>query len=129
MILLEIRGLELYAHHGVFEHEKRDGQPFWFDVELDVPDTALSDRLEDAIDYRRVVELVRGVSDSRSFDLIEALAGAVAERLLELPVERVRVRVRKRPAGLPIEESAATVERYRSAAGHSPPARDDGLGR
>jgi len=113
VILLELKGLELYGYHGVLEHEKREGQRFWFDVALDVSDAARSDRLDDAVDYRRVIDLVREVSGSRSFDLIEALAWAVAERLLELPVERVRVRVRKRPRGLPIEESAATVERRR----------------
>ena len=49
------------------------------------------------------------------FALIEALATAVAERLVErFPVERVRVRVRKpqvKPAGMTVEYSAVTVER------------------
>ena len=53
------------------------------------------------------------VSDSRSFDLIESLAAAVADALVDrLAVSRVRVRVRKpRPAGIAAEWSAATVER------------------
>jgi dihydroneopterin aldolase len=112
MILVELHGLELFGYHGVLEEEQRDGQTFTYDVELGVGDGALSDRIEDAVDYRDVAAVVREVSDGRRYDLIEALAGAVADALVaRFPVERVRVRVRKRPAGLPVEYSAATVER------------------
>jgi dihydroneopterin aldolase len=111
MILLELHGLELFGYHGVLEEEKREGQTFLYDLELEVDDGALSDRIEDAVDYRLVVDAVREVSDRR-FDLIEALAGAVADELVaRFPVMRAKVRVRKRPAGLPVEYSAATVER------------------
>ena len=58
---------------------------------------------------------MREVSDARRFHLLEALAAAVADAIDErFPVERVRVRVRKRevePAGLPVAWTAATVER------------------
>jgi 7,8-dihydroneopterin aldolase/epimerase/oxygenase len=116
-VLVELRGLEVFGYHGVGEHERREGRTFVYDVELDVSDSALSDRLEDTVDYRDVAARVRDVSDSRPFLLIEALAGAVADALFEaFPVERVRVRVRKpgvRPSGLATEFSAATVERSR----------------
>jgi len=112
MILVELYGLEVFGYHGVLEAEQREGQSFLYDVELEVGDGALSDRIEDALDYREVAALVREVSDGRRFDLIEALAAAVADALVaRFPVERVRVRVRKRPAGLPVEYSAASVAR------------------
>jgi dihydroneopterin aldolase len=112
VILLEVSGLELFGYHGVLEQEQRDGQTFLFDLELEVPDAALADQIDQAVDYREVVDCVRAVSDGRRFDLIEALAGAVADELARaFPVERVRVRVRKRPADLPVAETAATVVR------------------
>jgi dihydroneopterin aldolase len=115
VIVVEVAGLELHGHHGASEMERERGQAFLFDVRLEVSDAALSDRLEDAVDYREVVRCVREVSDGRRFALLEALAGAVADAILvRFPVERVRVRVRKpevRPAGLPVEWTAATVER------------------
>ena len=109
-------GLVTYGWHGVLERERGEGQRFLFDVWLDVPDDAArSDRIEDAVDYRQVAARVREISDSRSFHLLEALAAAVADGLAEaFPVERVRVRVRKRgvrPAGLDVEFTAATAER------------------
>jgi dihydroneopterin aldolase len=81
-------------------------------VLLEVPEQAAhTDRLEDAVDYRLVAEIVREVSDSKAFTLLEALAQAVAEALLErFPVRRARVRVRKRKLALPVEYSAATAE-------------------
>ena len=115
MIMLELHGLEVFGRHGVLEGERRDGQPFWYDLWLDVSDAALSDLIEDAVDYRLVVARVREVSDARAYRLLEALAAAVADALVEgFPVDRARVRVRKRPGDLPVEHSAATVERVRS---------------
>ena len=119
-VTVELRGLELFGRHGVEDEERRDGQRFLFDVWLDVPAEAVaSDRLEDAIDYREVVALVREVSDSRAYRLLEALAGAIADAALaRFPVERARVRVRKPDVRLaaPVEYSAVSVERARSSA-------------
>ncbi len=113
-MIVELHGLEIFGRHGVLEEEKLDGQTFVYDVELEVDEPA-SDRIDDAVDYRLVADCVQEVSDSRSFDLIESLAGAVADELVgRLAVSRVRVRVRKpRPAGVPAEWSAATAERRR----------------
>ena len=104
MITVELRGLRVFAHHGVHAHEKERGQAFVFDVDLDVGERGASDRLEDAVDYTAVAQAVKDVSDARSYDLLEALATAVAdELLLRFAAERVRVRAAKpevRPAGL-----------------------------
>ena len=115
MITVELHGLEVFGRHGVLENERRDGQTFLYDVWLDVSDSALSDRIEDAVDYRDVAACLRDVSERRSFHLLEALAAAAADALAaRFPLERVRVRVRKpriEVVGLPAEYSAATVER------------------
>ena len=73
-VLVELRGLELFGYHGVLESEREHGQSFWFDVALTVGDAALSDRIEDAVDYREVAATVREVSSARPYNLIEALA-------------------------------------------------------
>lgn len=116
MIVVELESLEVFGRHGVLEEERRDGQTFLYDIRLEVGDGALSDRIEDAVDYRKVAECVREVSDARRFNLIEALAAAVAGALVaRFEVERVRVRVRKpQPGGVPAAYSAATVEKTSS---------------
>jgi dihydroneopterin aldolase len=103
-VTVELRDLRLFGRHGVHPHEKEQGQDFLFDVELSVGERGLSDRLEDAVDYRRVARAVQEVAEARSYDLLEALAAAVADELLRrFGAERALVRVAKpavRPGGL-----------------------------
>ncbi len=115
---IELQGIELFGFHGVLEEERRDGQRFLVDVDLDYRDATAgaSDRIEDAIDYRDVVASVLEVSDGRAYHLLEALASALADTLLaRFPVERVRVRVRKPDVVLPrpVDHAAVVVERSR----------------
>jgi dihydroneopterin aldolase len=96
MITVEVRDYVLFGRHGVHAHEKENGQEFVFDVALDVGDRGANDVYADAVDYREVQRVVQAVNDERSYDLIEALATAVADALWErfAPVA-VRVRVTK----------------------------------
>jgi dihydroneopterin aldolase len=116
-VALEIYGLEIYGYHGVLPREQQDGQAFLFDVTMIVHDAGMrSDKLKDTVDYTQVTSCVREIAESRRFNLIEALAGAIADALLtRFDVSRVRVRVRKPQVELevPVEFTAATVERSR----------------
>jgi dihydroneopterin aldolase len=115
-VTVELYGLEIDGRHGVDDEERATPQPFLYDLWLEVPDAALADRIEDTVDYREVVRAVRELSDGRQFQLLEAMAAAVAELLIErFGVERTRVRVRKPAVQLeaPVEWTAAIVERRR----------------
>ena len=111
---VELAGLELVGFHGVEQREQRDGQRFLYDVSLEVGERGASDRIAEAVDYREVARVVAEVNDRR-FDLLEALANAVADALVErFRPAALTVRVRKpdvRPAGFVVEYSAVTVER------------------
>jgi 7,8-dihydroneopterin aldolase/epimerase/oxygenase len=117
MIEVELAGLRVFGRHGVTDEERDRGQDFLYDIRMAVGDAALSDRIDDAVDYRRIADLVRELSATRRFALLEALAAAVADTIVErFDVEHVTVRVRKpevRPAGLEVDWTAATVERSR----------------
>ncbi len=114
-VVIEIEGLELTGYHGALAEERSQGQRFLFDVLLVAHDAGIrSDQLADTVDYTAVVARVRSVSDEHRFNLLEALAAAVADDLIEhFPVSRVQVRVRKPEVKLeaPAEYTAATVER------------------
>jgi len=113
-VKIELRGLELFGHHGVSEEERERGQLFLYDVELEVGERGATDRIDDAVDYRRVAAAVREVAE-RPHHLLESLATELAETLVaRFPVERARVRVRKpevRPSGIDLEFAAVTAER------------------
>jgi dihydroneopterin aldolase len=118
---IELQGIELFGFHGVLETERRHGQRFLVDLELQLDDdtagtAAASDRIEDAVDYRDVVDAVRDVSDARTYMLLEAFASAIAATLLSrFPLAHVTVRVRKPDVlvASPVEHAAVVVDRSR----------------
>ena len=115
-VRVELYGLEVAGPHGVEEEERRRAQPFLYDLRLEVPDAATSDRLEATVDYRDVVRCVQEVSAGRQFRLLEAMAAAVADALVDgFELEAARVRVRKPTVRLeaPVEWTAATAEKRR----------------
>jgi dihydroneopterin aldolase len=112
-VTVELQGLEIRGYHGATEEERRDGQPFLFDVELvlDTPATETDD-LADTVDYRKVAATVRELSDTTQFTLLEALAATCADTLLaRFPARSVTVRVRKPEVRLddPVEFTAVTA--------------------
>ena len=115
---IEVRGLEVFAHHGVFDDEREHGQRFVIDLVLDV-DThiaARTDHLEDAVDYGQVARDVAQFVRSTRFDLLEALATRIADRLLRSSrVATVTVRVAKPDVDLgeQVDHVAVTVRRAR----------------
>jgi dihydroneopterin aldolase len=115
---IELLGLVVFGQHGYLEEERRLGQRFLVDLWVDLDEQATeSDRIEETVDYRRLAALVRDVFSGPSRLLLEGLAGAVADGVLErfAPVRRVRVRVRKPDVVLepPVEHAALIVERIR----------------
>jgi 7,8-dihydroneopterin aldolase/epimerase/oxygenase len=119
-VTIELAGIVVFGHHGYLEEERRLGQRFLVDLEVDLDETAAAtDRLEDTVDYRRLAELVREVFAGDERFLLEALAGATADGILERfqEIRRVRVRVRKPEVVLvpPVDYAALVVERVRSA--------------
>ena len=113
-VLVELHGLEIPGRHGATPEEHEREQPFLYDLELELEEPQ-ADRIEETVDYREVVEVVREVSTTER-QLLETLAAAVANALMQrFPLERARVRVRKPEVRLeaPVEWAAATAERSR----------------
>ena len=121
---LALLGLECFAHHGVLEHEKRDGQPFVVDLVLGIDTTpaAASDDLADTVDYGGLALAVKSAVERDPVDLIETLAERIAGVCLtDDRVDWCRVTVHKPQA--PIEATfrdvALTIHRSTRKAGSS----------
>ena len=109
-MIVEVHGLELVGRHGVNEDERREGQTFVFDVTLEIAEPK-EDAIDETIDYRLVRDIVRGINEGESYQLLETLAAAAADALnAELRVKRVRVTVRK-PGIAWAEWTGVTCER------------------
>lgn len=111
---LTLRGMRFMARHGVLAHERVEPQPFEVDLVLhgDLSRAEASDDLADTADYGMILDVVTGIVTGRSFNLIEALAGAIATAVLDATDPRVvggaEVRVRKPRA--PLDGELDTVE-------------------
>jgi 7,8-dihydroneopterin aldolase/epimerase/oxygenase len=109
-----VRGLMVYAHHGVHEEERRLGQRF--EIELDarlyLRQAGATDALEATVSYADLVALAEEIAKGRTFRLIEALADAIARVILERhpAIETVAVTVRKPSAPVPATLSHVAVE-------------------
>ena len=109
-MIVEVHGLELFGRDGVNVDERRDGQTFLFDVTLEINEPK-EDAIDATVDYRKVRDLIIGVNEAESYRLLETLAAAAADALsAALPVERVRVSVRK-PGVAWAEWAGVTCER------------------
>lgn len=118
---IEIRGLRVFAHHGVHAEERRDGQPFVLDVvlETDTRIAARTDDLSDAIDYAALVDRIAELVRSTRFELIEALGAHIADDLLALGgVSSVHVRIHKPELTLAEEVDEVAVRVVRSRPRH-----------
>jgi dihydroneopterin aldolase len=107
---LSVTGIECFAHHGVLEHERREGQRFVVDLTLglDTRPAAASDDLHDTVDYGSLVGQVKAAVESDPVDLIETLAERISGVcLLDDRVEWARVTVHKPRA--PIAATFADV--------------------
>ncbi len=100
-----VTGIRGHGRHGVFDHERHDGQEFTVDVELEVATStaARSDDLSDTVDYGAVAVAVHELIVGEPVDLVETLAERVADACLEFgPVSAVHVTVHKPHAPIPV---------------------------
>lgn len=115
---ITLRGVRGRGFHGVFEHERRDGQDFVVDVELvlDLSAAGRSDDLGDTVNYGEIGAAALARIQGDPYDLIEALADAIARDALDhVAVDEVTVTVHKpqAPVGVPFEDVEVSVTRRR----------------
>ena len=114
-----LRGITATGYHGVFDHERRDGQPFVVDIvlHLDLQPAGTSDDLARTAHYGELADLVHGIIEGGPFDLIEALAETIAASVLgSFPVAAVDITVHKpqAPIDVPFGDVAVTLRRSRA---------------
>ena len=90
MFTIYLKGVKVFAYHGVNPEENRDGQYFYLDVTAKTVTQAkeLEDHLENTVSYAAINKLLLKEATENTFQLIESLASHLADKILEsfLPV-------------------------------------------
>jgi dihydroneopterin aldolase len=114
---IELRGLKVRGNHGVFDHEKRDGQDFYVDITvwMDLAPAAASDDLDDTLDYGGLAERAAAIIAGPSRDLIETVAAEIADGVMTDPrVRSTEVVLHKPSAPIPLTFADVAVVAHRS---------------
>ena len=117
---IELRGLIVRGHHGVFPGERRDGQDFVVDITVwvDLATAAASDDLADTLDYGALANRAAEIVGGPPRDLIETVAGEIAEDVMtDERVHAVEVAVHKPAAPIPQRFADGAVVARRSRRG------------
>ena len=108
------------GRHGVFDHERVNGQDFVVDITvwIDLADAAASDDLADTYDYAALARLAADVVGGLPRKLIEAVGGEIADRVMDdQRVHAVEVVVHKPQAPIPQQFADVAVVVRRSRRG------------
>ncbi|MDR3659257.1 MAG: dihydroneopterin aldolase [Mycobacterium sp.] len=117
---IELRGLTVRGHHGVFEHERRDGQDFVVDITvwIDLVAAALSDELADTLDYGELAQRAAAIIAGPPRNLIETVSAEIADSVMaDHRVHAVEVVLHKPEAPIPLSFKDVAVVARRSRRG------------
>ncbi len=115
--IIRVKDLEVFAHHGVLEEEKQNGQNFYvsFDAYVDIRPSAKTDNLDLSVSYADMCSTVKAYMTSKVYDLIETVAEGIAKELLTSYdlIDKVKVTLKKpsAPIGEKVDYPAIEIER------------------
>ncbi|MHC3002618.1 dihydroneopterin aldolase [Gordonia sp. GN26] len=117
---IELRGLKVRGNHGVFDHEREDGQDFFIDVVLwlDLRAAADTDNLAETVDYGALAQQVAAIVGGEPRNLIETVGAEVAETIMaDERISACEVTVHKPSAPIPLTFDDVAVVTRRSRKG------------
>ena len=113
-----IKGLEVFAKHGVYKEEQEKGQKFLVNAILyfDTAKAGRSDELEDSVDYGKVCQLINDFMTQYRMNLLETIANRLARKILMAypELEAVTLEIEKPQAPIPLPFDNVSVKIHRS---------------
>lgn len=112
---ISIKGLEIFANHGVYDFEKENGQKFYVDLDFYLDTSIIVDNIDKTVHYGIVSNEIKIFMQENNYDLIEILANDLAKYLLKKfdKIKHLSLTINKpnAPIEIPFENVSATVNR------------------
>ncbi|MEY3561223.1 MAG: dihydroneopterin aldolase [Actinomycetota bacterium] len=105
---INLSGLEVFAYHGVLEHEKAYGQSFFIDCRYQVA-AGSEDELGQTVSYAEVADVLAVTAKSNTFDLLETLAAALLAAVMSLDSKVIACQITVHKPQAPIEHKFEDV--------------------
>lgn len=101
-----IKNFRIFAHHGVHQKEKINGQNFYIDAEITTSKTLgyLTDKIEDTLSYSVVMRKIKEVFTNKSYNLLEKCAEVLCDSLLKKYSEINEIKLTLKKPEAPINE-------------------------
>ena len=115
MFKIIIKDLKLYGYHGVNPEEKASGQDFLFNVRVALAKDALAagksfkDDISETVNYSEIIDIIKKINSKKKYNLLEALAGDLAEKILSFSPLIIKVGVKVEKTNPPIKENLSSV--------------------
>ena len=115
-----LKNMKFYGYHGVYPEEREKGRYFHIDVEMfaDLKKPGATDNLEDTVDYSDVYNIIKEITETKKFRLIERLADTISREILSRheKISGITVRVRKpeAPVGGELDWAEIEIKRFRN---------------
>lgn len=113
-----VKGLKLFAYHGVNEEEKINGQNFILDIDafVDIGVPCRSDCVDDTVSYAKIIKETTKIFTAQKDDLLERAAQRVADGLFESfdKIQSLRILLKKPEAPIKADFEYVGVEIYRN---------------
>ncbi len=113
-----IKGLEVFAKHGVYKEEQEKGQTFVVNaiIHIDTAKAGRTDELEDSVDYGKISLLIHDFMKSYRMNLLETVANRLARKMLMTypEIEAVTLEIEKPKAPIPVPFQNVSVKIHRS---------------
>lgn len=113
-----VRGLKIFAYHGVNEEEKTDGQNFVFDIDafVDISVPCKTDDVEDTVSYAKIIKETTRIFTAQKDDLLERAAQRVADGLFGSfdKIQSLRILLKKPEAPIKADFEYVGVEIFRN---------------
>ncbi|HEY1571864.1 MAG TPA: dihydroneopterin aldolase [Pseudonocardiaceae bacterium] len=117
---ITLTGLRVRGRHGVFEHERRDGQDFLVDITvwIDLDRAAATDDLANTLHYGELAERAAAIVGGEPRNLIETVAAEVADAVMvDERLHAIEVTIHKPSAPIPLTFADVSVTARRSRRG------------
>ena len=110
---ISITGIQAHGFHGLLEDEKKNGQLFIVDVEveLDLSKAGKSDDIKKSVDYTALAILIHGEITGPAVNLIESLAHRIGIKALDSfkEIDEIKVTVHKPKAPIAVSFTDVSV--------------------